>query len=318
MESTGGYQNITDNGTYGGDEFKLSATQQQILDLASQTSVKIAGTVNYATWHTWEYVIKNKSLEPEKLLAGFMSMVKNTPDFGDCLAHANHASQGLRAQLSGTPGLEQYAEKVQILIIQTSYFNHCICALRLEDSILVMDVGAEPLPFILPIDGSHTAMVNFDFSGNRPARPKFVYTQERELWLYWVPDEGDSYTWGKFEREIPFEVGIKYGTFQVALEKCNYNPASDPDCPPRKTITLGTVFKFEPSCITGIETPDGWLMFGACRISISFRPKSIMMQVPVTDWVCKKAISKSRNVSYLSSASLSLKRLRIRLFCTCS
>jgi hypothetical protein len=172
--------------------------------------------------------------------------------------------------------------------IYDGYFpKHPITVLRLQNSIVVIDAMASPTAFLIPINGYQDSPKRWALSGKqRVLRFRycdFLETSGRPTLLmgFWSDTE-DVYRWGEV-RKAHYRAAVECIQFSnasmIALEVSGNKTFA---FPVDKYVITKRILPEAPQHIPSTQLPDGYWAEGI-TLSISFKRKSILMQIPAQE-----------------------------------
>lgn len=262
----------------------ISLLQSQLeklpLETADQVSLQHALTVNWSTWHTWDYYNR---IEPGVMEADDR-IWKDISPFATCVGMAFLVAKNLRAALRTTSGLVQCSEKLRMVacseVADSIQPYHCLTGVFMDQYCVVIDPVFSAKAFKVPYNGSFETLPYITTSGlfrQRCIRYIAGPSGEKLLTMEKI---------GSIEAAVQFsDIDHNTALRQISMRAARESmPGSQ--VPSKKGIVVRSLMNEKPTKIA--STPlNAEFVVTACRVQIDFAQGTLTMQIPSTDWLFK-------------------------------
>lgn len=222
------------------------AISKRLFDIANNVAIEFASKLCWSDFYP-RHIAQRKTHPDGTLdLTEYAQELKRDPFkfYGDCVLHAHLTSEELRKRLGKTLGLEKYAGQVKLLAgrccndgfpfsadslkrSEDKEGRHCVCALELDGSIIVIDLSFHPTAIKLAVGGAADKFDCLEATGimGQSLLARFlyldVYKDDRKPELFEMrgfptPDHQD--TQGYRDMDFMIYGGFKETSYEKAVE----------------------------------------------------------------------------------------------------
>ena len=259
----------------------FSSTLDRAIQIADQITRRCAASMQWSTWHTWDYFHKNPGTTRSP------AIWDDIYPFATCVGFSTIVAQDLKASYENTPGLCHLASQVQIL---TSWEinpsepelgerpRHSAVALLLPEACVLVDLVFSPVVIVIPTGGIFETIPYITMSG-RQGKRLFSYDGMK---LEMANPKRETVMWDLFR---PMTSGEALS--QLVKPNASKTMPGVP-IPATKAMIIRGIVRERPMKVPGVQLDVGAWMITTCRLQIDFWNRRLTMQVPLEDWLLKE------------------------------